>query len=170
MAQWKELVTPKTAYPQTTVVFGAEHAGKPGLHMGILPAACDAAWREREVLAATYRITFSLTDEYGDFGRLDLPESSYAWRIPPEFLLKGDAAVTATAQGRLHAEHPDARAWSVARVVFRLGREPTPMSLYQHGSEVLVAAWGLALEPVSIELTDAAGNQLRLFIDGSGPE
>lgn len=162
--QWTELVRPKTAYAHATVVLGAEHAGKPGLQVGELPAACDAPCREREVMASTYRSTFSLADEYGDFGRMDLPESSYAWRILPGFVLNGDVVVTATARGRLQAQRPDAGTWSVARAVLRLGREPTPTSLYQHGSEVLIAAWGLALEPVSVELTHTSGYQVWLFI------
>ena len=169
VAKWTAQVQPRGAYPHTSAVFGTEHADKPGLHLGELPGVQNANWREREVLGVRYRLAVPLLSD-GKFEPLALPESSYAWRIPLNSSFTGDVTVTVTADGALQARTPDFSHLASARVVFRIGREPTPTSLYQHGSEILIAAWGVALEPVSIELTDADGAVHWVFIEESGPE
>ena len=169
VAQWQACVQRETAYPHTTAAFGSKHANKPGLHIGEWRGEQDDDWREREVLAVAFRLTLSVTAS-GDFEALALPESSYAWRVPHGNSFAGEATIIATTDGTLRVTARESRHWSSARVVFRVGGEPTPTRLYQHGSEILVAAWGVALQPVSIELTGPDGKKHWAFLQKSGPE
>lgn len=164
--EWTDLTSPATAHPHCTALFGPEHADKPGLVIGELVGVGNPTeWRERKVLAKTYSATFAIHSPTGDFGKLALPDVSYAWRLPSASKLGDGVLVSPNGGGLLRAAGP----WIAARVVFRLNAEPTPTNLYSHGTEVLVASWGVSLEPLAIELTGENGDQAWLFLNESGP-
>ncbi|MBZ0136810.1 MAG: hypothetical protein K8I27_10595 [Planctomycetes bacterium] len=169
ISEWAGYVDQPAALPHTTALFWPEHEGKPGLELGRLVGIANLGqWREREVIGATFRAEFAVDANLTRFGGLELTESSYAWEIPVGARLEGDELLRLDgAWFRLVGTPPIA--WTRARVVFRLRSEPTPTSLYHHGTEILVASWGAALEPLAIELTTHDGDLAYLFINESGP-
>lgn len=156
-------VQPPDAPAHTTALFWPEHRDKPGLDEGELVGVADAArWRSEYVLGRSYRVELS-PDSEGQYGRLALPDASYAWALPTGISLD-DNRVTLKGDGiRLPADAVR------ARLVFSLRAEPIPTRLYQHGSEVLVARWGAAFEPRAIEIFDSDGESVFVFQNESGP-
>lgn len=146
-----------------TTLFWPRHADKPGLNLG-RPASPDALRTRREhVLAAHYRIELNqdpVPDGLAVMLFVPSPADNMRWRIPPGWEWAHDTGVQGPflevdREGRLYVGRP----WGVARVrvVFSLEPEPTPTSLYTHGSEVTVASWGVAVRPVTVEYTDGGG-------------
>lgn len=167
--EWSGHIERAEALPHTTALFWPEHQGKPGLELGELTGVADLGqWRERKVTGTTFSAEFTVDETLGRFGGLGLPESSYAWETPIGAELgAGEMLVLDGPWIQLIGTAP--LPWVRARVVFRLRREPTPTSLYRHGTEILVASWGAALEPQAIELTAEDGTRICLFVNEHGP-
>lgn len=153
------------ALPHTSALFWPEHKDKPGLALGEITGMQDLLkWRNEKVLGRSYRIVLT-PDADSRVGGLNLPETSYAWLLPATATLD-DSLVDL--DGSTILLLPPAR-YTRVRIVFRLLSEPVPTTLYAHGSEVLVASWGAALQPIAFELMGDDGNPVYVFQNKSGP-
>ena len=163
--EMREHVASTEALPHTSALFWPEHKDKPGLRLGEISGLQDVAtWRAENVLGRSYRLEFTIDAKF-EVGHLNLPESSYAWQLPIMATLHNSWLELEGSHIRLL----EPSGFKHVRIVFRLGAEPVPTAVYAHGSEVLVASWGAALEPIALELSGEDGVPVYVFQYKGGP-